>query len=566
MKRSGKLLALLLSVLMLAGVFAGCNEGTAEVAGSAGSKQESAAQTGTDEPAGLSTIRVMGIDNMSSNTGKEVYLSDWVNGDSRLWQKLVDDLAERGVRLELELIKEDQYEVVCQTNLAAGLSCDFMNITPLDVKTRLSMVEQGQLIAVNEIWENYSGGTAKEFFTSGNGADCVKKLSLEDEKLYWIPAVTVGDYNGISTGAPLAFHIRLDWLEKLGLAVPQTTEELFTVLTEFQAQDVNGSGDQDEVISVELKNFGTGIAQWFGLGASLTYTDDESGSILSPWYQEENVKGYIAYMQRLVEAGLVDTSDQSSQKKAENKISGLHTWATETWEEPAMAVAEGDEAAYLLPMTAEAISGTDPFVLLQRGYQISSYNFAFTSECKDLEAAGALLDYLSTDEYALFSEYGIRDYSYTEDAEGNRAKIKTGNDEVLIMANLPALWVNDSILPRREVNNRAEELVTITEAGKDMGYPEKGFQEKADFVAAIYEKGVGFSQDPEADLAVPTLEELEKSASIKMDLETYSEELLTKLILGQKSLDEWDSYISDLKRLGLDELIEINQARLDRTK
>ena len=41
---------------------------------------------------------------------------------------------------------------------------------------------------------------------------------------------------------------------------------------------------------------------------------------------------------------------------------------------------------------------------------------------------------------------------------------------------------------------------------------------------------------------------------------------LTKLILGQKSLDDWDSYMDDLKRLGLDELIEIYQGRYDRTK
>jgi len=565
MKRSKKILALLLSGFILSGIFAGCDSTVAESSGSAENAQESMVQS-SDESHELTAIRVMGIDNMSSNTGKEVYLSDWVNGDSRLWQKLTDDLAGRGIKLELELIKEDQYEVVCQTNLAAGLNCDFMNITPLDIKTRLSMVEQGQLVAVNDIWENHSDGSANEFFTSGNGAECVKKLSLEDGKLYWVPAITVGDYNGIRIGAPLAFHIRKDWLDKLGLGLPETTQELFTALTEFQEQDVNGSGEKDEVISVELKNFGTGIAQWFGLGASLTYTDDESGKILSPWYQDENVKGYIEYMQRLVETGLVDTSDQSSQKKAENKISGLHTWATETWEEPAMAVAEGDAAAYLLPMTATAISGTEPSVLLQRGYQISSYNFAFTGECKDLDAAGALLDYLSTEGYALLSEYGIEDYTYTEDGGGNRAKIKTGSDEVLIMANLPALWVNNSILPRRELNNRAEELVTIAEAGKDMGYPENGFQEKADFVITVYESGKGFSHDPEADLAVPTLEELEKSASIKMDLETYSEELLTKLILGQKSLDDWDSYISDLKRLGLDDLIEINQARLDRTK
>lgn len=34
--------------------------------------------------------------------------------------------------------------------------------------------------------------------------------------------------------------------------------------------------------------------------------------------------------------------------------------------------------------------------------------------------------------------------------------------------------------------------------------------------------------------------------------------------MGEKSLDDWDAYIQDLKDLGLDELIAINQGRYDR--
>jgi hypothetical protein len=34
--------------------------------------------------------------------------------------------------------------------------------------------------------------------------------------------------------------------------------------------------------------------------------------------------------------------------------------------------------------------------------------------------------------------------------------------------------------------------------------------------------------------------------------------------MGEKSLGNWDSYIADLKRLGLDEYVGIHQARIDR--
>ena len=62
------------------------------------------------------------------------------------------------------------------------------------------------------------------------------------------------------------------------------------------------------------------------------------------------------------------------------------------------------------------------------------------------------------------------------------------------------------------------------------------------------------------------MEELDTISSITSDLTTYSEELLTKLILGQQSMDDWDTYMAALERLGLDQLIEINQARYDRAQ
>ena len=65
-------------------------------------------------------------------------------------------------------------------------------------------------------------------------------------------------------------------------------------------------------------------------------------------------------------------------------------------------------------------------------------------------------------------------------------------------------------------------------------------------------------------LALPTAEQLECKSELKTDLETYSKELSTQLILGQASLDDWDSYMAELKDLGLDEMLEIENDQLAR--
>ena len=65
-------------------------------------------------------------------------------------------------------------------------------------------------------------------------------------------------------------------------------------------------------------------------------------------------------------------------------------------------------------------------------------------------------------------------------------------------------------------------------------------------------------------MAVPTQEEQSRKLELITDLTTYSEETLTNLILGRLSLDGWDGYIAELKALGLDDYLAIQQARYER--
>ena len=175
----------------------------------------------------LKTIRILGIDNSGTDdSGTTVYLSDWVNGDSKMWEKLTSDLAERGVKLELDLIPSDQYDTVIQTQLAAGLDCDMVNLHGIDTKTRSRLISQGRLVSINDIWENYSGEEAKQFYTEGYGGEVAKLNTMEDGNVYWLSATTVGDYKGTPWGGFVMPMIRKDWLDNLGLVVPTTLDEL----------------------------------------------------------------------------------------------------------------------------------------------------------------------------------------------------------------------------------------------------------------------------------------------------------------------------------------------------
>jgi putative aldouronate transport system substrate-binding protein len=65
---------------------------------------------------------------------------------------------------------------------------------------------------------------------------------------------------------------------------------------------------------------------------------------------------------------------------------------------------------------------------------------------------------------------------------------------------------------------------------------------------------------------MPTDNESERVASIAKDLNTYRDEMITKFIVGDVSLDQWDEYIATMERLGVNELIEIYQQQYERIK
>lgn len=562
-----RVIATMLAAAMVTGSLAGCGQSSGNVSEAATGSSQKTEET-TDAGSELKTIKIMGVDrSITDSAGNTVYLSDWVNGDSKIWEKFTSELAARGLALELDLIAGDQYPTVLQTSIAAGLDCDMVNITSLDANTREQLVERGELLAVNQIREEYSNAETVDFYTNGYGSEVARLNTMEDGNEYWVSAITIGDYAGESWGGFAGSMIRWDWLEKLGLELPETTEELFDVLKAFQEKDANGDGMPNEVANAGMEGFYNGIAQMFGLGVSSVYVDYETGKATSPWYQD-SIKDYISYMKRLNEAGLLDTSGQSGVLNAENKISLTLGWWIETWVEPTITVGEGQEAPYLVGLLCDAENGSTPLIARQNGIQKTNYDFAITSQA-DKEAIGILFDYLASEEYSVLTEFGIEGYTY-DVVDGVKVK-RTDSDisEVQIMSMGFAMWTADSILPRYEIVDRVQELETCEEMGYSVGREENGYKEKAAIIKNVYENPDDYSyayMSIDGNIAVATSEQTEKIAELSTDFETYSSELLTNLILGEKSMDDWDSYIAEMKELGLDELIAITQERYNRAK
>jgi putative aldouronate transport system substrate-binding protein len=61
-----------------------------------------------------------------------------------------------------------------------------------------------------------------------------------------------------------------------------------------------------------------------------------------------------------------------------------------------------------------------------------------------------------------------------------------------------------------------------------------------------------------------TEEEVSIYSSIYSDIDTYTDEMRTKFIMGVEPLANYDKFVEDIKAMGLQTIIDIQQAAVDR--
>ncbi len=143
--------------------------------------------------------------------------------------------------------------------------------------------------------------------------DLMERTRMANGRIYSLPRVS--PY--YKTGG--ALYINQEWLDKLGLAVPTTTEEFYEVLCAFRDNDCNGNGDpsdeipfawantrQDYSMSSFMGIFGKEAAGIGGAGeGDLNLSYDENGTV----YMNRVTEGYkegIKYLAKLYKDNLVD--------------------------------------------------------------------------------------------------------------------------------------------------------------------------------------------------------------------------------------------------------------------
>ena len=387
----------------------------------------------------------------------------------------------------------------------------------------------------------------------------VKSLTSADGHIYSINTVSENAYF-----MPYGFAIRKDWLDRLGLDEPGTIDEWMTVLRAFRDQDADGDGDPNNEIP-----FSAGGHVWYttfwahAWDLHLFYSDG--------WYPDENeqmqyefisdkAKEFFTWMNNFYEEGLLDPEfldlgDETKlyEKAARNEVGAFTVYPSQIPAIEAALHASGVEDAKLVPLIPPA----GPYAQMTEVLGDMAVNgYVITSSCEHPEVVIALIDYLMSDEGTELMNLGIKGETYVKNVDGSYSftELVTANPNGLTAGEVLSSYGCQLGLPYIMSDERGAAML--------FGYDD----DMRERFSTVSIKTRPYAR---SGLVLPpaTLEESEIISSKSSDLVTYIWEMTEKFIFGTEDIDEkWDSYVSHVKELGVDDILAVKQAQYNRLK
>ena len=365
-------------------------------------------------------------------------------------------------------------------------------------------------------------------------------------------------------------YIRQDWLDKLGLKMPTTTEEFREVLKAFVTQDPNGNGEADEIGLTGATTWNT-MLEYCLLGWSFQNIKpdfwlylDENGEVAFSASTDAYRDG-LRYIKSLYDEGLIDPAafsqkdDQLAQTvRQDPKIGGAYVC-----DHVGMGVnsADYDEyKAYQVMLPLEGPSGFRYQPQNANEGEVQGFHGVITDACEYPEAAFRWLDYFLSEDSFVKKGWGKEGLGWevapegTLDLFGNQAKwIRLDVNED---TNPDGYKENDAyqfwVGPMADI---ADRRLAQLPAVDDLYLPEN------------YEQRITIDTVPLMDFINPvrlpaTLfvaeEDSDEFNEIKTNLNDFVRKTCVQFIIGERDIEGgWDAYLSELKNFKVDRYVEI---------
>ncbi|NHN29830.1 extracellular solute-binding protein [Paenibacillus agricola] len=490
--------------------------------------------------------------NLKVLTQQDVNVENLETNDFTKWYE-----SKTNVHVEWEVVPKSAAAEKLQVKLAGGdLPEVFMSAGITDSQL-VAYGSQGLFMPLNDLIDKYAPNVKKMM---KNSPWLDQYMYTPDGKIYSIP--NVGET--FHATMPKKMFIYKPWLDKLGLKMPTTTEELYNVLMAFKTKDPNGNGKADEIplsgangttnSNNEPESF---IMQSFVYYDKTTYLMVDKGLIEfaadKPGYKEG-----LKYMHKLVQGGLLQPDAFIQDRKALTALaedpagSRLGAGTALYWGN--MAIDNGPSGRYKDYAAVPILKGPDGQVFgFDRGHVPSAGAFVITRNNKNPEASMRWIDWFF-DEHAKLNE-GWSDYLGQEGVGWKKpdAGLK-GID------GRPATY--QMIMPFGTKNNNRwtqtapryqDEAFRMSLAATPEAETEVRLQAITKELYKPYSK---------AEMQVPHMffkeEDLMQFGDIQKNISTVVQDFMLKFVTGSLDIDkDWNKYTQELDNAGLQQYLKI---------
>ena len=394
----------------------------------------------------------------------------------------------------------------------------------------------------------------------------IKRQTYNDDGVIWgIPQIQLSEEPAWS--GPL---LRKDWLEDLNLDVPETIADWEEVLIAFR--DNIDTCEAPLLLSVFDWKWGSNCAfasaydstfdgrrlEWINKDGVAAFGPAEPGykdflMLFNHWYSEGLIDPDFASRDGASYDALVTSGKAGAFITAYGAISGyVSSGQTED--------ADFDIVAASSPVLEEGgvvhVRQKDSLIKDNRG--------VITTQCEYPDIAMRWFDYGYSTEGLMLYSYGVEGVSYTLEPTDDWGLSKDFLPEEVIATNMMPVFTDIMIN-----NPDGHDFWKMTDVYKVHNGPYL----RNPHATLLDETAVGAMEmwnASGADWVMPpvslTSEESERQGEIMSEIKTYYEEMTLKFITGIEPIENFDTYLEQLKTLGLDEARQIQQTALDRYK
>ncbi len=462
---------------------------------------------------------------------------------TEVWKKVAE---KTNIHLKIETIKDEEKKDL----MFAGNDFPELLMGGIVNDNRLAnAAEGGQLFEMKPLIEKYAP-TWNRFMEEQK---LVYNGSLAaDGKLYGLPYIDFAPYD---RNLRDQWIIMDSWLEELQLPVPKTTEEFKNTLKAFKDNAGKGSIPSDVIpYYFAFDSYVGGQFDIYGsFGVYITNADYlmiDNGTVKE---QSTNpaIKEPLKYLRELYEEGLIppevftdDFNTYASKISSSPPIVGsYHSYANR---QPDLSTAMGP---------IDSGNGTKGLIRSQ-AYVAGPANVAVVTKNNKYPAATVrLMEAIATDpELLLLVTRGLKGIAWDTDSNGKAYQLFWEESPDKMAEHAKEIGMNNSFVGLKDQKFYEEVWNEIT-------YEEKNSRAWA--FENVYKDVVMPSEWVFVEGALGE-DDANMMKQYRADLTNYRKAVFADFITGKKDIDnEWDAYVEQMKKLGLDQFIELKQKGYD---